>query len=352
MKVLEPRLGIQVLGHGRSWPGTRTVSNAELLARDTEQHGRSAQTLEALGRKLRARLGFGQRYLARLPGALPGEPPLAPGDEETSESLALTATRRALGGHGGADIEALIHGTTTTSRYTGSQAAAILGQLDSHAAAYELKAGCSTSLASLHLAMSLLGSGYDNVMVSCAETLSKVMNPALKETWFILADGGAALWLRREPTSPDFEVRQCLYATDGTLVDLYTTPGRLPPDRNVLEQGGYAMAGDGTRLREEALRRYLEMLRAMFPGGQGLARVRWVVAHQINRKLIEQVCAEGGLEARLVWSADRVGNIGGASVLFSLSEALEQGLFAPGDSVLLMSVGGGLSFAMQHWVKQ
>ena len=316
---------------------------------DPEQQGRAPEALEALGRKLASRLGFSQRYLSRLPrfdGAAP------PSNEETSEWLALKAVRQALGVRGGSEVQAFIHGTTTTSRYTGSQAAAILGRLDSHASAWEVKAGCSTSLASLHLAVALLGSGYRNVMVSCAETLSKVMNPELKETWFILADGGAALWLRREDASPDFEIRQCFYATDGMLVDLYTTPGKLPPSRETLEQGGYFMAGDGTRLREEALRRYKEMLRALFPGGHGLERIRWVVAHQINRKLIEQVCEESGLKGRLIWSADRFGNIGGASVLFSLSEALEQGLFEPGDEVLLMSVGGGLSYAMQHWVKR
>lgn len=349
MNVLEPRLGIQVLGHGRALPGERPVSNAELLALDPEQRGRTPEALEVLGRKMAARVGFSQRYLARLPGS--GGAP-ARDDEETSESLALSAARRALGGHSGVEVEAFIHGTTTTSRYTGSQAAAILGRLESNASAWEVKAGCSTSLASLHLAVALLGSGAGNVLVSCAETLSKVMNPAMKETWFILADGGAAVWLKREPVSPDFEVRRCIYATDGTLVDLYTTPGRLPPERATLEAGGYCMAGDGTRLRAEALRRYLEMLGAMFPGGRGLRDIRWVVAHQINRKLIEQVCEVGGLDAQLVWSAERVGNVGGASVLFSLSEALEQGLFAPGDGVLLMSVGGGLSFAMQHWVKR
>src|SRR6185503_3112834 len=99
----------------------------------------------------------------RLP-RFDGAPP--PPDEETSELLALEAARRALGGHSGAELQAFIHGTTTTSRYTGSQAAAILGRLDSHASAWELKAGCSTSLASLHLAVALLGSGYDNVLVS------------------------------------------------------------------------------------------------------------------------------------------------------------------------------------------
>ena len=153
-------------------------------------------------------------------------------------------------------------------------------------------------------------------------------------------------------TLEPIDAAQIARDVNGTLVDLYTTPGKLPPDRATLEQGGYAMFGDGARLREEALRRYRQMLQALFPDGRGLERIRWVVAHQINRKLVEQVCQESGLSAQLVWSADRFGNLGGTSVLFSLSEALEQGLFTPGDSVLLMSVGGGLSFAMQHWVKR
>lgn len=56
-----------------------------------------------------------------------------------------------------------------------------------------------------------------------------------------------------------------------------------------------------------------------------------------------------GLTAELVWSADRVGNLGGTSVLFSLAEAWERRTFEPGDEILMMSVGGGLSYAMQHW---
>lgn len=348
MKTLEPNLKIKVLGVGRSWPGASPVTNADLLALQPDYQGRSRESLEALGQRLERRFGFRQRYLSRLPrwgSAGPAE------DEETSETLALRAATEALAGRPGEQVQAFVHGTTTTSRYTGSQAAAIQGKLGGHAAAYEIKAGCSTSLASLHLAFSLLGAGYDNVLVSCAETLSKVMNPEQGETLFVLADGAGAVWLQRGAPDPDFEVRQCFYATDGQLVDLYTTPGRLPPHRAALESGGYFLAGDGTRLREEALRRYLFMLERLFPGGRGLERVRWLIPHQVNRGLVEEVLQKSGLRARVVWSADRFGNLGGASVVFSLAEAWEQRLFAPGDEILLMSVGGGLSFAMQRWVR-
>ena len=366
LQIIEPDLRIRILGHGRTVPGA-PISNADILARHPKTRGQPQSVLESLGKRLEARFGIGHRYLARLPGQAPdapGEPgePAAPGEpgepaehgaqEETSETLALRAARRAVAGHPDTAIGALVHGTTTTSRYTGSQAPAMLAALGSHAAGYEMKAGCSTSLASLHLAFSLLSMGHGNVLVSCAETLSKVIHPDLRETWFVLADGGAAVWMERDEDAPDFDVRRLLYHTDGRFVDMYTTRGKLPPSREALEAGGYALFGDGVALREQALRRYRMMLDCMFPGGAGLDRIRWLIPHQINRGIIDTLYRDTPLRAEMVWSAREHGNLGGTSVLFSLAEALEQDLFRPGDEVLLMSVGGGLSFAMQHWVRR
>jgi 3-oxoacyl-[acyl-carrier-protein] synthase-3 len=357
LQLIELGLGVDVLGAARSWPGP-PVDNATLLARHPRTAGLARSTLETLSRRIEHRYGVRTRHLARMPGAPAAPAAPAPGcHEETSQSLALQAARTAVAqaecraaGAPLPAIGALVHGTTTSSRYTGSQAPVILAALDGFAPAYETKAGCSTSLASLHLGFALLTMGYDNVLVSCAETLSKVMNPEARETWFILADGGAAVWLARNDATPQLEVRESLYHTDGRLADLYTTHGALPPDHHTIDAGGYVMAGDGARLAEEARLRYRMMLSAMFPGGAGLERIRWLIPHQINRSLIDAVVRDSGIHAEWIWSADRFGNLGGTSVLFSLAEALENGTFRPGDEILLMSVGGGLSFAMQRWV--
>lgn len=349
MKIIEPHLRVRVLGCGRSWPGEAPVTNADILRLDPENAGRPADFLDRLGERYAGKFGFARRHLACLPKF--AKRLTHPPGEETTESLGLRAAQQAVAGHPELAIEALVHGTTTTTRYTGSQAPAILAQLGSHAAGYEIKAGCSTSLASLHLAVSLLNFGHDNVLVDCAETLSKVMNPALKETCYILADAGAALWLEKNDTAPDFEIRRCFYNTDGNYVDMYTTQGKLPPNQHDLDHGGYLMFGDGAKLREQAFRRYTAMIEAMFPGGKGLERIKWLVPHQINRTLIDEVCAATGLIAERIWDADQFGNVGGTSVLFSLAGAIEQQRFQPGDEILLMSVGGGLSYAIQHWVR-
>jgi 3-oxoacyl-[acyl-carrier-protein] synthase-3 len=51
----------------------------------------------------------------------------------------------------------------------------------------------------------------------------------------------------------------------------------------------------------------------------------------------------------VIWDADRVGNIGGSSILYSLANALKGDRLNGSGDMLLMSVGGGLSFAGQLW---
>ena len=48
---------------------------------------------------------------------------------------------------------------------------------------------------------------------------------------------------------------------------------------------------------------------------------------------------------------NEIGNIGGASVLYTLSDAIQKNTFQAGDQILMMSVGGGLSYSMHLWEK-
>ena len=272
-------------------------------------------------------------------------------DTETSESLALQATRKALEISPQLKPELFVHGTTTTRRYTGSQATSILGQLGLEIPAYEIKAGCSTSLASLHLAQTFLTAGYKSVLVSCAETLSKVMHPEIRETWFGLADAGASVWMEavEKDSDADFILEASGYSTDGRHVDMYTTTGNLPPLKSDIDQNKFALAGDASQLKDLSKARYLEMIAAVLPTAEDRARVQWLIPHQVNSGLIAEVVKETGMQPQMVWSATEFGNVGGTSVLFSLAQALEEKKFKSGDQILMMSVGGGLSFACQLW---
>ncbi|MBK7892018.1 MAG: 3-oxoacyl-ACP synthase [Bdellovibrionales bacterium] len=344
MKILSPYLKVKIRGYGRSWPSV-AYSNIDLLKMNPETVGKDEAVLAHLADKIQSKWGFNHRFLAQRPGD-----PLSP-DSMTSEDLALKAVKEALIQNPGFHPEIFIHGTTTSRRYTGSQATSILGKVGLEIPAYEIKAGCSTSIASLHLAQSFLKSGYKSVLVSCAETLSKVMHPEIRETWFGLADAGAAVWLEVDDESPDFTLLKSGYSTDGRHVDMYTTTGDLPPRNVDVEANKFALSGDSSQLRELSKIRYLEMINLLVPTEGSKSRARWLIAHQVNKGLVTEILTETKWQPELIWSAAEFGNVGGTSVLFSLAQAFEENKFKSGDEIILLSVGGGLSFACQHWKK-
>lgn len=340
MRVIHPRLRFHVRGSGCALPG-EAISNTELLMRHQDTCGLSPAVIHGLAARLRESYGLKNRHLAHVPGT-----DFADG-EETAESLASKAVGNAIGASRG--IEAFILGSTTSRRYSGSQATAVLGNFGITAPAYEMKVGCSTSLAGLHSAFSLLSFGYPNVLIACAETLSKVADPANRESWLGLADGAAALWLDSKEGEHCFEATSCVFSTDGALVDLYTTPADLPPTPERAADGGYFLKGDAVSMRKHAFAHYAEMIDTLLPERADRSSIDWIIPHQVSQNLIEEVVSEKGLAGKLIWDADEIGNIGGASVLYSVARAISSGRFEAGQRILLMSVGGGLSCAAQVW---
>jgi 3-oxoacyl-[acyl-carrier-protein] synthase-3 len=346
MKILKPLLRVKVDSVGRAWPEGESISNADLLRHHPETAGKPEALLEQLGERVARAYGFKTRYMTRKPWDKADH-----SKEESAESLVEKALKRLLDRNPKVNPEAFLLGSTTSRRYTGSQATSVLGKLGFVIPAWEAKAGCSTSLATLHLSQALMKQGYNSVLVACGETLSKVVHPGVRETWFGLADGAAAVAFRKVRFGGDFKILKTVYSTDGTLVDLYTTPGDLPPTAEVLAAHGYSMAGDASQLKDHAKKRYLQMIHTLMPSAKERKKVKWIIPHQVNRMLTDEVIAETKLAGEVLWDSDKFGNIGGSSVLFTLARAIEEKKFKTGDTIFFMSVGGGLSFAAQVWKK-
>lgn len=157
----------------------------------------SLSFLEKFAEKIGEEFGFYSRYWCHKPWeSLDNSRGL------TAESLAIESVQKLLAQYTPQKIDAFLLGSTTNKRFTGSQAAAVLGHLGLDAPAYDLKTGCSTSLSTLHLGYALMALGYSNILVCCAETLSKVIDPENEKTWIGLADGAAALFMEKRPPVP------------------------------------------------------------------------------------------------------------------------------------------------------
>lgn len=351
MLHLKPDLNIRIAGAGLALPAGRTWSNIDLLKRHPDTAAKSERLHEEFAKKIELVYGPKTRHFSHFPGEEFRD------DEETSESLALRASSHALEAARGVTPEFLILGSTSSCRYSGSQAAAVSGKLGLECPAYETKSGCSTTLFSLQMAIALFSMGCRSGVVTCAETLSKVIDPKNREAWFGFADGGAAVVIEKigDETTGDnrgvFRVEQICSSTEGQYVDLYTTRGQMPPRKAALEQGLYYIGGDAQEIKDLAVERYLKMIRALLPTAAARKGIRWILTHQVNRQITDFVVGAAELSGEVIWSARDIGNIGGASILYTLSDCIEKNLFRSGDRILLMSVGGGLSYAAQVWEK-
>jgi 3-oxoacyl-[acyl-carrier-protein] synthase-3 len=74
--------------------------------------------------------------------------------------------------------------------------------------------------------------------------------------------------------------------------------------------------------------------------------IHTVIAHQANLRIIQATQEALGLPSEKVFvNIHRYGNTGAASVPIALAECLETGHIQPGDNLLLVSFGGGLTWA-------
>lgn len=342
MDILKPNIRFNISATSRSLPESDPITNLEILQNFPRTANQSPAFLQKFAEKIGEEFGFYTRYWCHKPWES-----LDASRNLTAESLAAEAVKKLIKRYKPEHIAAFLLGSTTNKRFTGSQAAAVLGELGLNAPAYDLKTGCSTSLSTLHLAYALMALGYKNVLVSCAETLSKVIDPENEKTWIGLADGAAALFLEQSDQG-SFTVEKSFFSTDGAYVEAFTTQGVFPPTQDQLDSIGYHLLGDEALLKELAYKRYNEMLTHILPTEQERNEITWVIPHQVNRKLIDLLLQEHQLKnTTVLWDSDTIGNIGGASIAYTLARAVEENILDRSGKILLMSVGGGLSYAAQ-----
>ena len=78
----------------------------------------------------------------------------------------------------------------------------------------------------------------------------------------------------------------------------------------------------------------------------GLPGIDVLIPHQVNQRIIDAALESTGFPAgKVMVNLDKYGNTSAASVPIALDEALREGRCKPGDTVLLVAFGGGLTWS-------
>lgn len=314
--------------------GMRSVTNAEVDEVVVAHGGRpmSAEWVE--------RMGVERRWWS----ATPGEE--AHADAATTDELlagAAAAAIEAAGIHRG-DVDLLVAATTTTSRLTTSMASVAAGVLGMRCAAFELRAGCASAGVALATAYAQLAVGASCVVVTAAETLSKVA-PGAGPLPYVAADAAAAVVLVRSDDGGRGLLGSWI-SGDGSASSLAGAPGALPPRRDELDGERYRLVAD-RRFDAAAAPWWTEgPTKVLAATGVAPGDVAAFVANQASRERIRATAAAAGIaDAAVVDVVAETANAGCASQLVALDTARRDGRAAAGRPVLLSAVGGGLNAA-------
>ena len=73
--------------------------------------------------------------------------------------------------------------------------------------------------------------------------------------------------------------------------------------------------------------------------------IDWVVAHQANMRILDQVATRLGFPlSKFVLNIEEYGNTSSASIPIALDEAVRDGRIKSGQTVLLCALGAGISW--------
>lgn len=325
--------GVGILGLGAVLP-ERAVSNDEL-----------AQRLDTSDEWIRTRTGIRERRYA------------AP--EVATSDLAVAAARQALADARIApeQLDWIICATTSPDNpfpATASRVQATIGAR--RAAAFDLMACCSGWLYGVALLQGLIRSGSCRYgLVIGAEVLSRIINWQDRSTAVLVGDGAGAAVLG--PVAEGAGILSILAGSDGDGYEHIIMPAggsRMRATAETVAAGLNAFHMNGREVFKWAVRQVPEAAdRALELAGLGVGDIDLFVPHQANLRIIEAAAERLGLPEERTWvNIERYGNISAACIPVGLYEARACGRLLPGQRLLTVAFGGGLTWAaaVMRWM--
>jgi 3-oxoacyl-[acyl-carrier-protein] synthase-3 len=219
------------------------------------------------------------------------------------------------------------------------------------AVAFDISAACSGFIYAMAVGEKFIQSGsHKNVLVIGAETLTRFTDYTDRSSCILFGDGAGAAVLQPAPSGSDRGICYTTLHTDGTGGDLIYIPAggsRLPASAQTVAGGQHFLKLRGREVYKFAVEKMQWLLEdCMRACNLSPQDVALVVPHQVNSRVIESAAdkLKFPLEKVLV-NIDRYGNTSSASIPIALDEAWRAGRIKPGDTVILIAFGAGLTWA-------
>jgi 3-oxoacyl-[acyl-carrier-protein] synthase III len=234
------------------------------------------------------------------------------------------------------DLDLVLVATMSHDHLTPSASALAAAELGAgNAGALDVNAACSGFVSALGLGAAQLESRRaDSVLVIGADLLSRLTDVTDRSTAGLFADGAGAVLM--QPMPAPGRLGPVVMGSDGARAELISARR---------DEGLIRMNGPDT-FRQAVDRLSESTLEAVEARGCGIDAIDLFVYHQANSRIISAVGERLGLNPeRVIDCMADYGNTSAASVPIAIAEAESRGLLLPGDTVLMATFGGGLTWA-------
>lgn len=271
-----------------------------------------------------------------------------------ASDLAVIAGRRALESRSlaPADVDMVLVATSTPD-YNPFPASACVVQEKlgcEHAGAFDLQAGCTGFVYGLEAARGFVAAGsIRRVLVIGSEVLSSVTNWKDRNTCVLFGDGAGAALVEPLEVQDGHAVRASWLRSQGsgeTALMRRLAGSRVPFDPASHGPDDFYLTMDGKRVYLFAVDAIVRTVTSLCEqSGMTPDELNWVVPHQANVRIIEAAAKRLGLPLeRFFTNMDRYANTSAASIPIAMEEMVATGRLEPGQSVLTVGFGAGLTY--------
>ena len=322
-----------------SWPRSRITGTGSYVPERVVTNDDLAQFVDTSDEWIQKRVGIRERRYAA--------------EDQASSDMAVEAGKQAIkaAGLNASDIDMIIVGTITGDMPLPACAAFVQQKLGCRdIPSFDLSAACAGFIFALSVGDSFIRTGAArNVLAIGVETLTKITNFQDRNTCVLFGDGAGAVVLSRIENADKGLLLSTNLSTDGTLTDILNIPAggsKEPLTHAALDAQRNKVYMNGKEVFRIAVRKLTSSSQAaMAQSGFTPEQIDWVVPHQANLRILNQVAARLGIPYdRFILNVDVRGNTSSASVPIALNEAVTDGRIKPGHTVLMCALGAGISW--------
>ena len=231
------------------------------------------------------------------------------------------------------DVGLLLLATCSSEQQFPASASIVQHELGLKCGAIDINAACSGFVYGLVTAMQFAAGGVDTILLIGSDALSSLVDWTDRGTCVLFGDGAGAVVIQRSADSPTMLGWDLM--SDGSAAGILSC-----------EHGGKIFMNGKEVFRRAVLAMESTARNAMEAAGVVMDDIALVVPHQANVRIIDAAMKRLAIpREKAAMVLERTGNTSAASIPLALVDALDNNRVAPGDLVLMVGFGAGMSSA-------